>query len=139
MNMNTKEFTIKIGAKTFKLTLLPINELRKRIISLVGNEQSLNVRVAFTDHYAQEIYVSLDVHRDLIREAIVHEMLHVLLDDSGTSSLSGSILPDFNEILVSSLAPRLTQVMVENEEFFKKLFCGEQVNERWRTGGATGV
>lgn len=117
MKMN-EDYELKIGAKKFQLTLLQSNEFE----ILLKNEYNITLqdKVAFVDYYLQKIFVRSDVHQDLIAESILHEFLHVVLDDAGTSVLTASKYVDLNEKFVTIFSPRLLAALRDNSIFLKK-------------------
>jgi len=112
---------ILVGARTYQMFLLSSKEFNERVKILTG--QDLCSKLGLTDHYNQEIYVCNDIHPELMREIIVHEIVHVMLEDAGLASLQNQNI-ELNEIVTSIISPRLTQVLSQNKKIFDLLFSG---------------
>jgi hypothetical protein len=67
---------------------------------------------AFVDYINSEIVLRSDVSEDFLKENLIHEILHALLDNSG--------IPEENlDKTIQILSPRIHAFITDNPEFLK--------------------
>lgn len=98
-------YPIKIGGKKYKLSLT--NHKTDEIFK--DNEEANG----YIKYDLSEINIRSSNSSDVIKESIIHELLHALLDDSGVEDLN-------TEKLVKILTPRLNALLEDNPEFIMK-------------------
>lgn len=113
---------LKIGSKVFTVTTFDSSDFEHKLLSICPSVENLDQRMGFIEYHRQEIYVRGDVHPDVTRECLMHEILHAILDDAGLAVLSGKDIDDLNEVIVSLVTPRFVAAMSDNFDFFSRLF-----------------
>ena len=75
----------------------------------------------YIDYTARKIVIRAGIDEELIKENIIHEILHALLDDSGIENTI-QLLNDEDkcEALISALSPRIYQFIKDNDAFIDK-------------------
>jgi Zn-dependent peptidase ImmA (M78 family) len=75
----------------------------------------------YINYTHREIVIRTGINEELIKENVIHEILHALLDDSGIENTI-QLLNDEDkcEALVSALSPRIYQFIKDNKTFIDK-------------------
>ena len=99
-NLNIKN--LKVGAKSYSIH--------------VGRDDVLDSNLdahGYIDYVQRRIALRGGCHGTFLVEDFVHEMLHALCDDAAIQEVL-NVDDAYVERLVSALAPRLTQLLVDN-------------------------
>lgn len=76
----------------------------------------------FIDYNQAQIYVEKNVVPDCLREEIVHELMHALLDRPNLELIAkNSSVKEIVENIVEYLTPRFHALLVDNPELQKEL------------------
>lgn len=104
--MSSAPTTVKVGPYTYTVTLSDarIKELEKE------NNADL---YGFTAHSFLEIAVSPDMADLMVRETVLHEVLHAVLYTTG---ISNRFSENAEEHLVRALSPALFQMLRDNPQ-----------------------
>jgi hypothetical protein len=75
----------------------------------------------YINYTHREIVIRTGIDKELIKENVIHEILHALLDDSGIENTI-QLLKDEDkcEALISALSPRIYQFIKDNNDFIDK-------------------
>lgn len=75
----------------------------------------------YINYTHREIVIRTGINEELIKENVIHEILHALLDDSGVENTI-QLLNDEDkcEALVAALSPRIYQFIKDNRSFIDK-------------------
>lgn len=75
----------------------------------------------YINYTHREIVIRTGINEELIKENVIHEILHALLDDSGIENTI-QLLKDEDkcEALISALSPRIYQFIKDNNDFIDK-------------------
>ena len=76
----------------------------------------------YINYPQRKIVIRTGIDRELIKENIIHEILHALLDDSGVENTL-VLLKDEDKIeaLISALSPRIYQFVKDNRDIIDVL------------------
>jgi hypothetical protein len=97
---------IKFGVQNYKLCL----------VDMLGDD------LGEADSVNQKIRIFIDVESDLGKVTLLHECLHVLLDDV-IYSTQGLNNEDKEEAMIRLLSPRLLAFLKDNKDLVKFLQC----------------
>lgn len=97
---------IKIGASVYRLHV--DKKAWKQRLSKSGDAHTTR---GHTSTHKHEIWCDPSGAETLVRETVLHEVLHALFDDSG-APIADDV--DQEEIVIRALSPRLYAVLVEN-------------------------
>lgn len=111
MNSIQKLKTIKVGSRTYVISLVDDNEFK----SILGKQGIDDIDIkSFIDYDSQSIFVRNRLVNDHKRELILHELIHACIEDAGVN--------DENiEKFVSILSPRLIQLVDELPVILKEV------------------
>lgn len=76
----------------------------------------------FIDYNQAQIYVEKDAVPDCLRESIIHELMHALLDRPNLELIAkNSSIKEIVENIVEYLTPRIHALLVDNPKLQKEL------------------
>lgn len=114
-------FSLKIGAKTFFVSLKSFDEFNQLCINTgLIDEKSVKFTDGFIDFYNQVIYIRDNLHKDVLASCLLGYILQITSIDAGLEELSGVPLPSLSQTVVSMLTPRLLQVLRDNHDVLFK-------------------
>ena len=99
---------IKVGANTFRLYMT-----KKAWRTRLSKDGEAHTTRGHTSIHHQKIWCDPSGAQALVRETVVHELLHALLDDSGAPITEDE---EHEEMWIRALSPRLYACLVENPE-----------------------
>jgi len=75
----------------------------------------------YINYTHREIVIRTGINKELIKQNVIHEILHALLDDSGIENTI-QLLNDEDkcESLITALTPRIYQFIKDNKTFIDK-------------------
>ena len=106
---------IKFGARIYEISLA---DLKKELAgsSIQENEEIFG----YVDYSESKIIVDKNMSEDAIKENLVHEILHVLIDRRNLESIyKNSSIKEVVENMVEYLTPRFHSFLEDNPEFQK--------------------
>jgi hypothetical protein len=104
---------VKIGAKHYKINLVEM----KDTIPKEENVDPSSVS-GFIDYNNSEIYVEKNLKDECIRENVIHELLHGLLDRKNMEIVyKNSSIKEVVENIVEYLTPRFHAMLEDNPKF----------------------
>lgn len=121
------ERSLQIGTKKYKLLLTSSTELdaflvQQADLSMVDAKGKFGV----IDHHEQVVRVRADVHHDLIAEGIMHELIHVVIEECGAPTLFAMHTNDgaaLCESFTSIVAPRIVDALRQNADVLREFGC----------------
>lgn len=103
---------LRIGARNFNVCLA--DEQENEIFS---EEPTAN---GYIDYYKSDIFLKKQNSDDFIKETLIHEILHALLDNSGVEELN-------LDKTINVLTPRIHSFLLDNENFQKFILSNEKL------------
>lgn len=101
--------TCRIGARKYSIVITGDDE------TLIANPDAHG----YIDYPAGKIVLRAAEDMSFVRENLMHEVLHALIDDSGLNTAGVDVS---HERFVAVLTPRLVQFMQENQALLADLF-----------------
>ena len=112
--------SVKIGGLTYQIIMLEDVDFESSLTNLsVSKEEAKNVD-SYINYNHLIICVRSNLHISQIKQHLLHEIIHGLIDD-GAGQILLNNKDEFIEKFVSLLSPRFYQFVVENNELFKWL------------------
>tara|TARA_Y100000034_G_C6518277_1_gene222952 strand:- start:67 stop:396 length:330 start_codon:yes stop_codon:yes gene_type:complete len=102
---------LNIGSKNYSINFTQEDPI------LVENETA----DGYINYPHREIVIRTGINEELIKENVIHEILHALLDDAGIENTLAKLGDkDKCEALISALSPRIYQFIKDNLTFIDR-------------------
>lgn len=102
---------IKIGARVYSIEKWQGADIK----SFTGRDS--NELCGFTDYYQSRIIINGELSKDIRQEALMHEIIHTILDNSGIEEIAKQLKegPHVAGLVSSIAAPRLHALLIDND------------------------